>query len=167
MVKGPIKSTTTEVSKAMIKAALFAMFNIDSNNCREKKTFYSDLNGGQLSIGCFEEELKEDFYFFVPYHRKYFKLEKRADITFYAKDDKYGKYIIPLSDCEELEMLREEVEISKNDVQRKDDWSTVEFFSESEDKPFKEMTLRQYACIHLKVPNSGVDWLDKIIKQAK
>ena len=28
------------------------------------------------------------------------------------------------------------------------------------------MTLRQYAAIHLKVPNSGTDWLDDMIKQA-
>lgn len=28
------------------------------------------------------------------------------------------------------------------------------------------MTLRQYAAIHLKVPNSGTDWLDEMIKQA-
>lgn len=28
------------------------------------------------------------------------------------------------------------------------------------------MTLRQYAAIHLKVPNSGTDWLNEMIKQA-
>lgn len=28
------------------------------------------------------------------------------------------------------------------------------------------MTLRQYAAIHLKVPNSGTDWLDDMIKQS-
>lgn len=28
------------------------------------------------------------------------------------------------------------------------------------------MTLRQYAAIHLKVPNSGTDWLDEMIEQA-
>ena len=27
------------------------------------------------------------------------------------------------------------------------------------------MTLRQYAAIHLKVPNSGTDWLDEMIKE--
>ena len=29
------------------------------------------------------------------------------------------------------------------------------------------MTLRQYAAIHLKVPNSGTDWLDEMIEEAK
>jgi hypothetical protein len=28
------------------------------------------------------------------------------------------------------------------------------------------MTLRQYAAIHLKVPNSGTDWLDEMIEEA-
>ncbi len=28
------------------------------------------------------------------------------------------------------------------------------------------MTLRQYAAIHLKVPDSGTDWLDDMIQQA-
>ena len=28
------------------------------------------------------------------------------------------------------------------------------------------MTLRQYAAIHLKVPNSGMDWLDEMIEEA-
>ena len=31
---------------------------------------------------------------------------------------------------------------------------------------FQGMTLRQYAAIHLKVPNSGTDWLDEMIEQA-
>jgi hypothetical protein len=30
----------------------------------------------------------------------------------------------------------------------------------------KGMTLRQYAAIHLKVPNSGTDWLDEMIKKS-
>jgi len=28
------------------------------------------------------------------------------------------------------------------------------------------MTLRQYAAIHLKVPDSGTDWLDDMIRQS-
>ncbi len=28
------------------------------------------------------------------------------------------------------------------------------------------MTVRQYAAIHLKVPNSGTEWLDEMIKQS-
>jgi hypothetical protein len=30
----------------------------------------------------------------------------------------------------------------------------------------KGMTLRQYAAIHLKVPDSGIDWLDDMIKKS-
>lgn len=32
--------------------------------------------------------------------------------------------------------------------------------------PNQGMTLREYAAIHLKVPNSGTDWLDKMIEEA-
>jgi hypothetical protein len=32
--------------------------------------------------------------------------------------------------------------------------------------PYNGMTLRQYAAIHLKVPNSGTDWLDDMIRQS-
>ena len=31
---------------------------------------------------------------------------------------------------------------------------------------FEGMTLRQYAAIHLKVPDSGTDWLDDMIRQS-
>ena len=33
--------------------------------------------------------------------------------------------------------------------------------------PFDGMTLRQYAAIKLRVPNSGADWLDAMIVEAK
>lgn len=29
------------------------------------------------------------------------------------------------------------------------------------------MTLREYAAIHLRMPNSGVDWLDDMIREAR
>lgn len=32
---------------------------------------------------------------------------------------------------------------------------------------FGGMTLRQYAAIHLRVPNSGDDWLDDMIREAQ
>lgn len=32
--------------------------------------------------------------------------------------------------------------------------------------PERGMNLRQYAAIHLRVPDSGLDWLDKMIKKA-
>jgi hypothetical protein len=33
-------------------------------------------------------------------------------------------------------------------------------------KQSQGMTLRQYAAIHLKLPNSGTDWLDEMIEEA-
>lgn len=32
--------------------------------------------------------------------------------------------------------------------------------------PYLGMTLRQYAAIKLRVPNSGTDWLDKMIRES-
>jgi hypothetical protein len=73
--------------------------------------------------------------------------------------------------------------VENTDLYQKDDFNNkVKFLiplSKAEviweDKPFEElpdraqntMTLREYACIHTKVPNSGTPWLDEIIKQAK
>lgn len=35
------------------------------------------------------------------------------------------------------------------------------------DHDFAGMTLRQYAAIKLRVPNSGTDWLDEMIREAR
>ena len=35
------------------------------------------------------------------------------------------------------------------------------------DLDFAGMTLRQYAAIKLRVPNSGTDWLDEMIREAR
>ena len=34
-------------------------------------------------------------------------------------------------------------------------------------KPFPGMTLRDYACIHLRIPQTGKDWLDEIIRKSQ
>ena len=41
------------------------------------------------------------------------------------------------------------------------------FPSDSDYHSSKGMTLRQYAAIELRVPDSGTDWLDDMIRQAK
>lgn len=38
---------------------------------------------------------------------------------------------------------------------------------ESEFRHVQGMTLRQYAAIHLRVPDSGEDWLDDMIREAQ
>lgn len=38
---------------------------------------------------------------------------------------------------------------------------------EDNDEQFTKMTLRQYACIHLKVAQSGIEWLDDLIKTSQ
>lgn len=44
--------------------------------------------------------------------------------------------------------------------------SELNFASDTEARP-NGMYLREYAAITLKVPNSGIDWLDDMIRQAK
>jgi hypothetical protein len=123
---------------------------ITTTNCYPKTSF---LYEGVASIGCFPSELKsESFYFFnkfdskiyeIPYNKDYKEVYK-LDSSYSIKDKEIRKYIVPLS---EARLIYEDVP-----------------FKQLPDKPFKEMTLREYACIHLKVPNSGLPWLDEIIK---
>lgn len=40
-------------------------------------------------------------------------------------------------------------------------------FLDSRVQAFPGMTLREYAAIHLKVPDSGTDWLDAMIRTAQ
>lgn len=126
---------------------------IISTNCYPKTSFLSD---GVPSIGCFPSELKnEDFYFFnkfdskiyrVPFNKD-FKDVYKLDTSISLKDREVKKYVVPLHLAE---VVYEDVP-----------------FKPLPDKSFREATLREYACIHLKVANSGNPWLDEIIKQSQ
>lgn len=119
---------------------------IHSENCYPKSSF---PKGGDIMIGLFKREMKEDFYFFNTYDKKIYKLPQVKDISKYEEDDFKGqiKMLVPLIDCLVI-------------------WEDKPFI-EKEDIPFSQMTLRQYICIKYKIPDTGVEWVDTLIKEAK
>ncbi len=120
---------------------------IVTTNCYPKSSFKQDDN---IYVGCFKRELAEDFYFYNNYDKKIYLIKKDDDVdTSYTKEEFNGKikYLIPISTAELV-------------------WEDKPYV-ELPNKSFKDITLREYACIHTKVPESGTDWLDEIIKQAK
>ncbi len=132
---------------------------IETENYYPKTSFVKD---GVPHIGCFERELKEDFYFYNNFDRKLYKVEKPSgplkDI--YDIDEFNGneKFLVPQGDW---------ILLHSNSTTYTDEIAGDALGEELPDTHFNSMTLRQYACIHLKVPNSGLDWLDSIIKKAK
>lgn len=116
---------------------------IETENAFPKTSFPKN---GEICIGLFEREMREDFYFFNNYDKKIYKFPKLKDFSKLDTEDFRGdtKYMVPLYMCEPV-------------------WEDKPFI-EKPDLPFRDMSLRQYACIHLGVPNSGVDWLDALIK---
>ena len=114
---------------------------IQTENYFPKSTFPFD---GHICVGLYEREMKSDFYFFGRYDKKIYVWKKTNEI--YKKDTTSEKFMVPLVDCEVV-------------------WEDKPFV-EKPDAPFGTMTLRQYACIHLKEPDSGIDWLDNLIKQS-
>lgn len=122
---------------------------INSNNCYPKKTFLD--SSGEVVIGMHKKEFSEDFYFYVEYDKKLYVLRKQIDLSKFPEDIFMGKtkYLVPVTLCQLVweDKPLEEIELP--------------------DKKFQEMTVREYACIHLKVPNSGIPWLDKLIEQGQ
>ena len=122
---------------------------IQSENCYPKKSFIdSDLE--EAVVGLFKTEFASDFYFYVPFEKKLFVL-KKTDIEQFKHEIFMGKtkYIVPLSKCEVVweDKPLEDIELP--------------------DENFSMMTLRHYSCIHLKVPKSGLGWLDELIKESQ
>lgn len=115
---------------------------INSANTYPKKSF---LHRDVPVITLFKSELIEEFYFFNDYNKILYKVPI-LDIENLEKDQYNNKYIVPLSLCEEL-------------------WKD-EPYVELPDIPFSNMTVRQYACIKLRIPKSGVLWLDELIKES-
>jgi hypothetical protein len=116
---------------------------IETTNCFKKSTFLLDKT---VYVALYGSETKDDFYFFNLYDKKIYVFNKVDDTAIYKQDEVTKKYLIPITDCSVI-------------------WEDKPF-KEVEDLPFKEMTLRQYACIKLKVPDTGIAWLDTIIKKS-
>lgn len=113
---------------------------IQTVNAYPKSSF---LHMGNAYVGLYEREMKSDFYFFNKFDDKIYVWKQ--NLKKYNYDSTTEKYIIPMSECEVV-------------------WEDTPFV-EKPDKPFKDMTLREYACIHLRIPDSGLHWLDSLIKQ--
>lgn len=117
---------------------------IETDNYYPKTTFMKD---GAPYVGLYLREMNEDFYFLNQYNKLY-KFPKTNDLEKYDME-KFGngyKYQIPVSDCKLM-------------------WEDKPLV-EKPDKSYKDMTLREYACLMLRVPESGTDWLDTLIKNA-
>lgn len=119
---------------------------ITTENCSPKSSFVRD---SQVVVGLYPREFIDIFYFFNKYDKKiysYTKPDERSLLS-YNVDTETGKYLVPLADCKIV-------------------WEDKPF-EEKPDLPFKDITLRQYACIHLKVADTGIPWLDTLINKAK
>lgn len=129
------------MDKQLIKDKLFSM-GIFTDNCYPKSSFIYD---GDVCVGLYEREMKQDFYFFNKYDNKLYKWIYGSIERKYMLDQKTDKFMVPLHDCVTI-------------------WEDKPFV-ELPDLPFRDMTLRQYACIHLRIADSGLEWLDNIIRQ--
>lgn len=115
-----------------------------STNIYPKKTF---LVEGEVVIGLYKRELEEDFFWFNTRDEILYKVPKPPNLEAFKQDPRTDKYLIPLEYCEAI-------------------WEDKPY-EELPDAPYKDMTLRQYACIQMRVPASGLPWLDELIKQVK
>lgn len=118
---------------------------ITSQNFYTKSTF---IKYGDVCLGLYKREMNDDFYFFNTFDKKIYKFSKPSSIDGYQTDIFGGhtKYLIPLSECGVIWEEKEYVELP--------------------DAFYNSMTLRQYACIQLKVPESGLSWLDQLISKS-
>lgn len=118
---------------------------ITTKNYYTKKSFIWD---GQPSVGLFERELQEDFYFHNNFDNKIYLLTKEtAKANTFEEDEHEGrtKFIVPLSLCKEIE-------------------TEEPVYVELEDSPHREMTIRDYTAIKWKRPISNKVWLNELIK---
>lgn len=118
-----------------------------SENCYPKKSF---IDSGEPVVGLYKGEFASDFYFYTPFDKTLYVLRK-TDYTKF-KENEFGgatKYIVPLRDCETVwkDQPKEEIELP--------------------DEAFGSLTMRDYACIHLKVPKSRLPWLNELIKEGQ
>lgn len=122
---------------------------IQSENCYPKNSFI-DRESAEPVVGLYKTEFASDFYFYVAFDKTLYVLRK-TDFSQFKEDIFLGKtkWLVPLSKCEEV-------------------WKDVPLEDiEMIDEQFSKMTLRDYACIHLKVPKTNYPWLNEIIKEGQ
>lgn len=123
-----------------------AGIGITTDNCYPKSSFAKP--DGIIYVGLFKREMLEDFYFYNTYDKKIHVFRKPENIEVYQKDNFRGsvKFLVPMDQCEVV-------------------WEEKEFI-ELPDDQFGNMSLRDYACIHLRYPGSNLEWLNILIKEA-
>jgi hypothetical protein len=108
-------------------------------------------------IGLFKSELKDNLPIYIVKVNKEYDLEEEG-LYLYNVDEHYstnyeqddsGRYLVPVSELTQIHYKPVEKNVK----------------IESEDCDLSEMTLKDYAAIHLKKPCSEKEWLNNIIKQ--
>lgn len=138
---------------------LLKELGINTRNYYPKKSFNWN---GVPSVGLFERELKEDFYFHNNYDNCVYKHDATDDIATLETDNfnNMEKFIIPLSNCEKI--YPETATVSHVEAVEEE-----EEFVEQDDAPHREMTIRDYAAIKWMKPISNKPWLNKLISENK
>ena len=115
-------------------------------NCYPKTSFPSKKTNS-ICIGLFKREMAEDFYFYNTFDKKIYLFKKPESIENYQKDEFNSnvKFLVPLEECTVI-------------------WEDKEY-TELVDENFSTMTLRTYACIHLGIPETNIEWLNILIKK--
>lgn len=117
-----------------------------TDNCYPKTSFLVD---GQPTVSLYKSELDGDFYFYNSFDEKLYKLGELEEDEFVGlqREEFKGKtkYQVPLRLATVI-------------------WEDRPF-KELPNKAYKDMTLREYACIQLRVAKSGNPWLDEIIEE--
>ena len=120
---------------------------IKTENCYPKNSFVQE---GVVYVGLFKRELEDDFYFYVAFTKSLYHLPKQDSLDGFKTEsfqDK-PKYLVPLDRARVV-------------------WKEEEEYEELVDEPFSKISIRQYACIHLGLPESGLPWLDDLITKSK
>jgi hypothetical protein len=118
---------------------------IKSTNCYPKNTF---KKGEGVYVGMFKGELEDDFYFYSAFAKTLYHLPKQENLEDYETEEFQGKlkYLIPLDKAQSV-------------------WNKEEVYEELMDENISKLTTRQFACILLKIPESGLPWLDALIRK--
>lgn len=75
------------------------------------------------------------------------------------------RYLVPVSELIQVKS-QEVLNGHQAQLQQREITKHFELVDPETDPPYSSMTLRDYACIQLRVPESGKPWLNEIIKKA-
>lgn len=143
----------------LLKEKLSSM-NLPTDNCHVRK-----ILKGKKSVCLFEDNFNNGDFYFIPVHEEkpaeYY--DGRLTIYCFRNPDKTDFYEIEgknmyLSDIDNAVLIYDDLaEIETKLVSAYD----------GSNRSHTTLSAREYACIHLKVPHSGTDWLDSLIKDSK